>query len=345
MTVRIDPDGVIAMSGATLGVSTSVSGIGSDITTQIEKVDQWVPGAPSARGRSGTMAEQLALLAGAAKEHAIHYVDHERPIEELRELGYWLPDFGNLLPDEGKTVTENIEAIARTDEFGAVPLGMSQALLERYRNFRAYVPKTDVVTAKGAIDELNRLLAPVDDVVHGTPVVRRASGLYVPQGSSVDPNLPRVHSLIDDATYKPGPNVTTSPSLGRPPTWARTSGKALGWAGGVLTVYDAGASQWEHDQQYHPEYSTTQRVASAAWSGGTEGGGAVVGGLVGAKYGAIAGSFIPIPVVGTVGGALVGGAIGAFIGSKAGKAVGTALKEAGSTVVDGAKKVWNGLFG
>jgi gas vesicle protein len=50
-------------------------------------------------------------------------------------------------------------------------------------------------------------------------------------------------------------------------------------------------------------------------------------------------------VVGTVGGALVGGAVGAFIGSKAGKAAGRVLKEGGEALVDGAKDVWDSVFG
>lgn len=345
MTVQIDPDGVIAMSGATLGVGTTLGGIGDDITLQVERVDQWVDGPPVARSRTATMAEELAMLGGAAREHAVHYVDHERPLSELRELGYWLPDFGNLLPHEDRTVTENIESIARSDEFGALPLGMSQALLERYRNFRLYVPKVDVRSASGAISELTSLISTADDVHQGQSFIRRPSGLLVPQGSTADPRVPRITSLADDAAYRPGPNVTTSPTLGRPPTWARTGGRVLGVAGAGLTLYDSFAGQWEHDQQYHPEYSTGQRVASAGYSAATEGGGAIAGGLVGAKLGAVAGSFIPIPVVGTVGGALIGGAIGAFVGSKAGKAVGTALKEAGSAVADGAKKAWDSLFG
>lgn len=344
MSVRIDPDGVIAMSGATLTVGSTIGAIGSDITTQIEKVDQWVSGAPAARRRAGTLAETLAVLAGAAREHAIRYVDHERPIEELRSLGYWLPDFGNLAYRGDETVLQNMERIARSDEFGAIPLGMSQMLLERYRNFRLHVPRVDVSTAQSALAELDNLFNTVDDVHNGMPIVRRASGIYVFALSDADPRMPRVNELIDEATYRPGPNFTTDPNLGRPPTWARTGGRALGVVGVGLTLWDVGATQWEHDQRYHPEYSTGQRVASTSYSVATEGGGAVALGLVGAHYGAMIGSLIPIPVVGTVGGALVGGAIGAFVGSKAGKAVGEGLKQAGSAIADGATKIWNGLF-
>lgn len=338
MGVTIDPDGVIAMSLTTVSASLSLSRIGGEISTEIEKVDQWVPGAPHARSRASSMAEELAMLAGAAKTRATDYVDHDKPIEDLRKAGYYLPDWGKFAPDKGQGAASFLHELVRSDEFGALPLGTSQALLERYRNFKAYVPKSDVVTAKGAIDEITKLLASSDDVVAGTRVVKHPSGLYVPQGSSADPRVPRANALIDDAYYKPGPRLATDPSYLKPPTWAKYGGKGLGAAGAALTLYDAGVSQWEHDQKYHPEYSDNQRKASAGYAVVTEGGGAVAGGLVGAHYGAVAGSFIPIPVVGTVGGALIGGAIGAFVGSKFGKAAGTVIKE-------GAKKVWNKLFG
>lgn len=345
MGVRIDPDGVIALSGATLGVSTTLGQIGSDITAQVERVDHWVGDAPDARSRTSALAESLALLAGAAREHAIHYVDHERPIEELRSLGYWLPDFGNLLPHGDQTVGENIERIARSDEFGAIPLGTAQALLERYRNFRLYVPRSDTRAGRVALSDLDRLFSTSDTVHQGRPFVRRANGLYVPALSDADPRMPQVARTIDDATYAPGRQFTTGTSVGRPPTWARTGARVLGAAGIGLTLWDVGASQWEHDQRYHPEYSTAQRVGSTSYALATEGGGAVAGGLVGAHYGAVLGSFVPIPVVGTLGGALIGGAVGAFIGSKAGKAVGEGLKQAGGAIADGARKIWNGLFG
>ena len=115
--------------------------------------------------------------------------------------------------------------------------------------------------------------------------------------------------------------------------------------GAGLTLYDSYMSQMEHDAKYHPEWSTTQRVANAGYNAATEGGFAVAGGIAGAQIGATVGSFVPIPVVGTVGGALIGGAVGAFVGSKAGKAFGRGLKEGGEALADGAKKAWRGLFG
>ena len=185
-----------------------------------------------------------------------------------------------------------------------------------------------------------------DDVVNGIPLIRhRSTGLFIPQGSTADPAFQRLYAAADEF-HQPGrPTLVTDPMLGRPPTWARVGGKTLGVVGGVLTVYDSFMSQWEQDSKYHPEWDTGDRVASATYNAATEGGGAIAGGLLGAQIGAYAGSFIPIPVVGTLGGALVGGAIGAFAGSKVGKAAGTAFKEAGEAVADKAKDTWNSLFG
>lgn len=116
-------------------------------------------------------------------------------------------------------------------------------------------------------------------------------------------------------------------------------------AGAGLTLYDSYMSQWEQDAQYHPDWSTGQRVTNASYNMAAEGGGAVAGGILGAKFGAAAGSFVPIPVVGTVGGAVVGGAVGAFVGSKSGKMAGRMLREGGEAFVEGAKDAWDSLFG
>jgi hypothetical protein len=342
----IDPDGVIAMSGATLAAALSVGQIGREIRTQTNSVDHLVPGAPNASGRADTEAEVLSKIAGFAKDHALKYVDDVLPLKELASAGYWLPDLSKLGWDDTKTVTQNVEKTARSDEFGAFVLGTSGALLERYRNWKMYVPAVDTPAGAAAANRLVNLvnLGP-DEVLNGTPLVRRASGILVPQGGSADPRVARIAQVADgDGVYRPGRSLTTSPTLGRPPTWARVGGKALGVVGAGLTIYDSFAGQWEEDSKYHPEWSTGQRVASATYSAATEGGGAVAGGIVGAQIGATVGSFVPIPVVGTVGGALIGGAVGAFVGSKVGKAVGTGIKEAGEAIADGAKKVWDSIF-
>lgn len=343
----IDPDGVIAMSAATLAASLSVGTVGEEIRKQTDKVHHLVPGAPDAEGRARTEAEMLSEIAGFARSRAVKYVDDVKPLKDLLEAGYWLPDFTNLGWDGEQTALENVDRMARSDEAGAFVLGTAGALLERYRRWQVAVPAIDTPYGRQVAQRLDDLInLPPDDIVNGRPVIRRASGLLVPQGGTADPRVQQMRRLGDGpGVYRPGRGFTTDPGLGRPPAWARTGGRVLGVAGTALTLYDVGASQWEHDQKYHPEWSTAQRVASTGYSVATEGGGAVVGGIYGAQIGATVGSFVPIPVVGTVGGAIIGGAIGAFVGSKAGKAVGTALREGGEAIADGAKKVWNSLFG
>jgi hypothetical protein len=249
-------------------------------------------------------------------------------LQDLAKLGYWLPDFSKLGWDGSKSVGGNIDKTARSDEFGAFVLGTAGALLDRYRKWQLAVPKPGTPPL---------VLPPADDVVRGTQLIRRPSGLLVPQGSSADPNVAR----LAEQSRGPGwqqPGRSLSPEgFGRPPTWARYGSKGLFVAGTALTLYDVGMSQWEHDKQYHPEWSTGQRVASTGYSVATEGGGAVAGGIVGASWGASIGTAI-FPGAGTIVGGILGGAIGSFAGSKIGKAVGTGIKE-------GAKKVWHSLFG
>lgn len=338
----IDPDGLLAMSTAVLASSTSVHTIGEEIRAQTDRVAHLVGGAPASSTRAAAIAEELATLAGWARDHALEYVDDIRPLEELREAGYWLPDLSNLAWDESESAGENIDRILRSDEVGAGVLGTAGGLLERYRNWRLHVPNPHAPA--GAAARLNDLIAtPPDDVVNGRPVVRRASGLLVPQGSSGDPRVRQITAAGDEATYRPGRRLVPDPNLGRPPAWARNGGRALGVLGTGLTLYDSAISQWQHDQQYHPDMGTGERVARAGYNVVTEGGGAVAGGLAGAKIGATLGAFGG--PVGMIVGGVVGGAIGSFIGSKAGKAAGRALKEGGKKIADGAKKVWKGLFG
>jgi hypothetical protein len=336
--VGIEPDGVIAMAAATAGVAAALGADAEAVQREIDAVDHLVGGAPAVRGRAVTVAGDLVELSGWARGIALRYVDDEKPLRELMSLGFWMPDLSKLGWDAEQSAGENVDKTLRSDEFGAFVLGLSGTMLERYRNFQLAVPRPGSTP-------LN--LPSPDDVVRGTPVIRRPSGLLVPQGSTGDPHVPRLAAAADGPGFHQAgkPTLVTDPRFGRPPTWARTGGRALGVVGAGLTLYDSFVSQWEHDGQYHPEWSTSQRVASAGYNLATEGGGAVAGGIVGAQIGAAVGSFVPIPVVGTVGGALVGGAIGAFAGSKAGKAVGRGLKEGGEAVADGAKKVWKSVFG
>lgn len=345
--VEIDPDGVLAMSAAALSAAGGIAQVATEVKAQVDKCSDEVPGAPQVVSRTQTESEALATAAGFARDKALHYIDHEQPVRDLLTAGYWLPDFANLGYDPKQTVSENLERIARSDEFGAGVLGTAQGLLERYRNYKVFVPRTDVPVgrAPAALARFEELATHADDTVGGTALVRRASGLLVPQGGSGDPRIAKLSALAEEGFHKPGPGLVTDTKYLRPPGWAKVGGKALGVAGAGLTLYDSYMSQWDEDSEYHPDWSTGHKVADASYNMATEGGGAVAGGIVGAELGATVGSFVPIPVVGTVGGALIGGAIGAFAGSKLGKATGDLVKEGASKVADGAKHVWHSVFG
>jgi hypothetical protein len=324
----IEADGVLALSAATLATSGNLNLEAKAIQTLVGTVSDLVPDPPNVTARTNPVVEELARVSGWAKDIAIKFVDDQKPLQDLAKLGYWLPDFSKLGWDGSKSVGGNIDKTARSDEFGAFVLGTAGALLDRYRKWQLAVPRPGTPPL---------VLPPADDVVRGTQLIRRPSGLLVPQGSSADPNVAR----LAEESRGPGwqqPGRSLSPEgFGRPPTWARYGSKGLFVAGAALTLYDVGMSQWEHDKQYHPEWSTGQRVASTGYSVATEGGGAVAGGIVGASWGASIGTAI-FPGAGTIVGGILGGAIGSFAGSKIGKAVGTGIKE-------GAKKVWHSLFG
>ncbi|WP_456787805.1 hypothetical protein [Cellulomonas sp. P5_C5] len=340
MVVSIDPDGVLAVSAATLLVSQDLSERGRTLQAEIDAVDHLVGYRPMFTGRVNATVGDLAELAGWSRQLVITYIDDERPLQQLKTLGYWLPDFSKLGWDGDMIAGQNVDKIARSDEFGSFVLGTAGGLLERYRRYSFLLPTEGVPGPSLAVR------AP-DVVFRGMPFVQGAPGqLLLPQFSSVDPDVRRIYDAADSShTLVDRHALTAEPTLGRPPAWARVGGKTLGVAGIGLTVYDSYMSQWEQDATYHPEWDTGERVASAGYNAVAEGGGAIAGGIYGAQLGAALGSFIPIPIVGTVGGALIGGAIGAFVGSKAGKVAGDALLEVGELGVDKAKDVWNSLFG
>lgn len=336
----IDADGVIAMAAATLAASEKVASKGGAAQDEMDAVDHLVPGAPRAGGRSQQVAGDLAELSGWSRGIAIKYVDDEKPLRELATLGYWLPNPSKLGWDPDKTAGENIEKTLRSDEFGALPLGLAGELLNRYRSWQLHVPRSGLPPSSPSL----RLPSP-DDFHNGQPLVRRASGLYVPQGGSADPHLRRIAGQADAPEWarRTTRSLASDTTIGRPPAWARRTGRGLFVVGAGLSIWDSAASQWEHDQKYHPEYSTTQRVASTGLNVVTEGGGAIAGGYYGATIGATIGTAI-FPGAGTIVGGIVGGVIGGFVGSKVGKAVGTGIREAGEAVVDGAKDVWDSIF-
>ncbi|HEY0693940.1 MAG TPA: hypothetical protein VGD71_33450, partial [Kribbella sp.] len=277
----IEADGVLALSAATLASSGNLNLEAKAIQTVIDTVSELVPDPPKVTARTNPVVEELARVSGWAKDIAINFVDDQKPLQDLAKPGYWLPDFSKLGWDGSKSIGGNIDKTARSDEFGAFVLGTAGALLDRYRKWQLAVPKPGTPPL---------VLPPADDVVRGTQLIRRPSGLLVPQGSSADPNVAR----LAEQSRGPGwqqPGRSLSPEgFGRPPTWARYGSKGLFVAGTALTLYDVGMSQWENDKQYHPEWSTGQRVASTGYSVATEGGGAVAGGIVGASWGASIGT-------------------------------------------------------
>ncbi|WP_432544754.1 hypothetical protein [Kineococcus sp. SYSU DK002] len=326
--VTIDPEGVVALATATGLSAVTLHEEAAALAATLDGIAALAPGGPAVRARCAVVEADLAALAGAARQRAQDYGAVERPLRELATLGFWFPDFGVFVPDEGQGAGEDLEDLLRSDEFGAIPLGLSQSLLEAYRKPSLVLPKAglelgvDLSTLVGVVDEF-----------HGVPMVTTPGGLLVPAGSAEDPFVKALTARSQGGDFhQPGKPTFVTEGVGRPPGWARVGGRALGAAGAALTLYDSFAGQWEEDAALHPEYSTGQRIASASATTALEGGGAVAGGLAGAYYGAMVGSLVPVPVIGTVGGALIGGAIGSFAGSKAGKAAGTA-------VVAGAKEV------
>jgi hypothetical protein len=336
--VFIDPDGVLAMSGATLAASVELTTVAAELQGAVDSVSDLVGGGPNVQARAAAMAGDLAELSGWARAAAVHYVDHEKPLNELATLGYWLPDFGKLGLDGGKTAGQNAESLLRSDEFGAFVLGTGGELLDRYRRSELYVVES------GA--DLEQFIPKPGMRAFGRNWVDHPSGFTVVQGSSVDPYRQQIAAAADgpDVTRHVSRGLVGDPDLARPPAWARTTSRGVFVVGAALSVYDAGASQWESDATYHPEYSRTERVASAGYNATMQGGGAVAGGYFGAELGAAVGTMV-FPGVGTVVGGVAGGVVGSFVGSKAGKGAGSILKELGSGAADMTTAVWHSTFG
>lgn len=358
MVVAIDPDGVIALSAATLATADDLADDGRALAATIRGVDHLVTAStPAVTSRIGTIAAGLADLAGWARQVALTYVDDEKPLRDLATLGYWLPDpsFGW---DTSATLGQNVQGVLTSDEFGAVPLGLSGELFARYRLWALAMPRVGSGDALQTISDAALWRLPGQNLpttsAFGTTWVSGRSGLLVPQGSLADPGYAVGLQAIDDVatpqnfTTAGKPSLTGDVTLGRPPTWARTAGRGLAIVGVGLTLYGAGVDQWEHDEQYHPDWSTEQKVASTAVNTAVVGGAAAAGGwagaALGAKGGAALGAMIgsAVPGLGTAAGAVVGGIIGGvvggFVGSEAGAAAGTWLKETGESL-------WKGMFG
>lgn len=334
----IDPDGVLAMAASTQIASFEVSGIGTDAQRAIDGVSHLVPGAPAAGTRSSSVAERLAGLAGTAEQRALSYSESQRPANAWRSGDYWLPDLGVFGPRPGETVSEYLERVASSSEFGALPLGTAQGLLERYRNPRIAVPTT--VAGAQQTQEIVRktVQVPRPPVVahHGGVAYSRTPGGLLVQTSSLHFDAQRAAGRglpeLADRHWRAGPHLAGDRAASTGPRWATRAGRVLGPVGYGLTAYSAARDQWAYDQRHNPDWGTGQRVASATYTSGATVAGAAAGAWGGAKVGAAIGAFGG-PVGIAVGG-IVGGVVGGFVGGGAGAAI-----------ADGAKKLWNGLFG
>lgn len=146
------------------------------------------------------------------------------------------------------------------------------------------------------------------------------------------------------------------------------AGKFLGPLDTGLTYYNSYTEGYNEalreNPDFTPEQARTEAIATAAFEGTGEAVGSVVGGVVGRSAGAAIGQvLIPIPGVGAAAGGFVGGIIGeaagGYLGKKVGSflndvrtdgfttafnntagAVGGAVKEAGSALLGGAKKLF-----
>ncbi|MCC9175570.1 hypothetical protein [Arthrobacter sp. zg-Y179] len=181
---------------------------------------------------------------------------------------------------------------------------------------------------------------------------------YFPRSSFMAPAIARLGHRALDVRMPREPVINTwsrrrPQANGRPapipnvPGWAKKAGNAFGVVDVGLSVYGNAAEQWNEDQLAHPEYSTAQKIGSAATNVVLESGGAAMGAAIGTGIGATLGSFIPIPVVGTV----VGAAVGGWIGSSIGEGVGSAVKGifidgkgVGKSLKDGAKEFLDSLW-
>jgi hypothetical protein len=269
-------------------------------------------------------------LAEAATDGSDFAVRHEATGPDS-----WLPQSKNLVWDPAKGWVDNTVEISTSDEVGAGAFGLSAEMINRYgRGWSVEIP-----TGSAPVPEYPRgdALGPTDDLWRGQELVRRPSGLLVPQGMpGVDPAVPAIPAADDVRLPGWGNQSGFSETPINPPAWARGAGTALGVAGTALTIGGAGYGQWQQDAALHPGMSTETRIARVATTAVVEGGSAAAGGWggawAGAEVGAAVGSFAG--PVGTVVGGVAGGVIGGFAGSKAGAYLGCE-----------ARNVWHHVFG
>lgn len=192
------------------------------------------------------------------------------------------------------------------------------------------------------------MVGQVDEMITRAEQLRaHADALKTPSGHVVDP--PRYYDLLDEAQRL---DDAVPPARANLPSWELPRGLTRGLA--ILDVAAAGYgiySDWD-------EEGPTQAIVSNAVPAAA---GIASGMAAGAYIGGVAGSFIPIPGVGTaigiVGGAVVGGVVGAFTSGAIDSmfdngitAVGDAVSEGwneveemGSSIADGAGAVADGI--
>ncbi|ROP65586.1 hypothetical protein [Curtobacterium sp. ZW137] len=189
--------------------------------------------------------------------------------------------------------------------------GASQEAVDRWR--RLIVVPASSIDAKLTIPE-------ADHFVLGHPVWKDADGALL-----LDPPLPP-ELKVTGPTSSHGffvPDKQATP--GAVPGWAKAGGKALGYVGGLVTVYAAGNEQWTKDMKNHPNWDTSRRLESATENAVIVGGfslvlggaGAAVGSTVGTALGVAGGAAagtVTLPVVGTIGLGAVGGVVGGIAG-------------------------------
>ncbi len=332
----IDPLGVTAMATATSGTADLIGKNAQAVQATMDGVADLCPGEPRIQARANSIAGNLSEIAGWAQQVANHFVSGQESLQQILTRGYWLP---NLPWDKHATAAQNVRKMLTSDEFAAMPIGLSTELAKRYR----------VLTYPGdgaSVPDIPRMdLEPVDDVIGSTDVVKLPSGLLVPAGSSADPYM-KIPEDIATTGWKNDGLLTGDPEMGEPPAWAKYGGKGLFVAGAGLALHGSWADQWDADKVQHPDWSTGHRVADAAYNTVTVGGGTVAGAWAGAEaggeLGATIGSFVGPE--GTVIGGVVGGLVGGFVGSKVGKAVGSTVKHVASDIGHAAKKVWDSIF-
>lgn len=225
----------------------------------------------------------------AAPQDVVERADHYRAMRDLWNILNWR----YYWPDLSNLLHPT------SDEFGAVPLGIGSYLLEGYGSgVQLHLPS---------------------GVVHRPTVVT----FTLTDGRTVTSRALLLDREFSLQTL--GRGLRVDPVM--PPKWATGAAKGVTALGVGLTIYGAGAKQWQRDEVERPEIGSGERLARAGGQAAVEGVPAAAGGLYlgmkGAAVGAAACSW-------SGPGALVCGGVGAvaggFLGSKAGAWAGRQVK-------------------